>query len=163
MIQDSLVLAALCAGRAASAQISFNGPVNYPRGVNPDATAAGDFDNDGDLDLATASDNPDKLTIFRNNGSGVFAVTGTIQTGGGTSPHTPVAGDLDGDGDIDLAVSLKNVNQVRILVNNGAGSFTLGSVFNVGAEPRTMAIANIDGDGDLDLAVSNRSANQCRS
>ncbi|HTF88182.1 MAG TPA: VCBS repeat-containing protein [Planctomycetota bacterium] len=157
MIKNILVTSALCALAAqASAQISFNTPANYPAGFTPDATAAGDFNNDGDLDLATANDGPDKVTIFSNNGSGVFSLAATVLTGSNTSPHTPVAGDLDGDGDIDIAVSLKNMNQVRILVNNG-GAFTLGPVLNVGAEPRTMAIADIDNDGDLDLAVANRS------
>ncbi|HTF89057.1 MAG TPA: VCBS repeat-containing protein [Planctomycetota bacterium] len=159
MIRHLSLGIALCAiGAQASAQISFNGPVNYATGPQSDATAAGDFNNDGRLDLATSSDQPDKVVIFTNNGAGAFSQSATVQTGGGTSPHTPVAGDLDGDGDVDIAVSLKNTNQVRILVNNG-GAFTLGPVFSVGAEPRTMAIADIDNDGDLDLAVSNRSGN----
>jgi hypothetical protein len=151
--------AALCAlAASASAQISFNPAVAYGAGNSPDATAVGDFNGDGRLDLATASDAPDKVTILTNNGGGVFAAAGTVLTGGGTSPHTPIAGDLDGDGDIDIAVSLKNTNQVRILVNN-AGTFSLGPVFSVGLEPRDMAIADIDNDGDLDLAVSNRDGN----
>ncbi|MEO6709373.1 MAG: VCBS repeat-containing protein [Planctomycetota bacterium] len=156
MIKNILITSALCAlATQASAQISFHTPASHPAGITPDATAAGDFNNDGDLDLVTANDGPDKVTIFSNNGSGAFSPTTTVLTGANTSPHTPVTGDLDGDGDIDIAVSLKNTNQVRILVNT-AGAFALGPVFNVGAEPRTMVIADIDNDGDLDLAVANR-------
>ena len=106
--------------------------------------------------MAVTSDAPDKIVVRLNLGDGTFGAPATILLGGGTSPHTPVAADLDGDMDMDLAVTLKNVNQVRVLINNGAGGFSLGSTTGVGAEPRSMAAADLDADSDVDLVCSNR-------
>ena len=140
-----------------SAQIGFQPATSYPAGSQPDATAAGDFDGDGDLDLAVANDAPDKVSILTNMGGGTFSGPTHVFLAGGSSPHTPVAGDLDGDGDVDVAVSLQNTNLVQLLINNG-GTFTPGATFAVGAEPRAMAIGDLDGDNDRDLAVVNRNS-----
>jgi hypothetical protein len=152
------LLAAACALAAApaTAQFGFTG-TGYPVGPTPDATAVGDFDGDGDFDLAVTNDAPDKVSILFNFGNGTFSAPVPVFLAGGSSPHTPVAGDLDGDGDVDLAVSLKNVNQVQIIVNNGGGVMVPGATFPVGSEPRDMAIGDLDGDLDSDLVVSNRS------
>jgi hypothetical protein len=45
---------------------------------------------------------------------------------------------------------------VRILVNQGNGTFTSGPSITVGNDPRSMAIGDLDNDGDLDLGVANR-------
>jgi hypothetical protein len=149
-----LVIAA--GAQLAGAQISFKPAANVAVGPQPDATAIADFNGDGLLDLAVANDNPDKVSFLFNQGNGTFGAPLHIQVGGGTSPHTPVAADLDGDGDMDVAVSLKNVNSVRILVNQGGGNFVNGATFGVGSEPRAMVAADFDNDGRPDVAVSNR-------
>jgi len=131
---------------------------NYPVGTTPDAAAAGDFDGDGDLDLAVANGAPDKVSLLFNAGNGTFGAPVHVLLGAGSGPNTPVAGDLDNDGDVDLAVSLKNSNAVRLVINN-AGIFTPGGSFPVGAEPRDLVLANLDGDLDNDLVASNRSGN----
>lgn len=151
------LFAAGCALAAAPATAQFGfTTTGYPVGPTPDATAVGDFDGDGDFDLAVTNDAPDKVSILFNNGNGTFSAPVHIFLGGGTSPHTPVAGDLDGDGDVDIAVSLKNVNMVQLIVNN-AGVMTPGATFPVGSEPRDLAIGDLDRDLDQDLVVSNRS------
>ncbi|MFN0009034.1 MAG: FG-GAP repeat domain-containing protein [Planctomycetota bacterium] len=143
------------AAAPASAQFGFT-TTGYPVGPTPDAAAVGDFDNDGDLDLAVTNDAPDKVSILFNGGNGTFSAPVHIFLGAGTSPHTPIAGDLDGDGDVDLAVSLKNANTVQLILNTG-GVMAPGGSFRVGAEPRDLAIGDLDRDLDQDLVVSNRS------
>jgi hypothetical protein len=154
----SLLPAALFAG-SAQAQFSFAPPTSLPAGTNPSAAALGDFNGDGNLDLAVTSDAPDRVLVRLGDGLGGFGPAAPVLTGAGTGPHTPVAGDFDGDLDVDIAVSLHNVDRVQILVNGGSGTFTLGSSFTVGAEPRSLAASDFDGDLDLDLAVSNRDGN----
>jgi hypothetical protein len=129
--------------------------VNYPAGANPDATAIGDLNGDGIRDIAVPTDAPDKVSLLFGLGNGVFGAPVNVALPNGSSPHTPVIGDFDGDTDVDIAVTLKGTNRVQILVNNG-GTFTLGPSFVVGAEPRDMEIADLDNDGDLDLVSSNR-------
>lgn len=95
-------VASALAAQFASAQIGFQPAFSVATGATPDATAIGDFNGDGKMDLAVANDAPDKVSIFVNQGGASFGAAVNVMTGSGTSPHTPVAGDLDGDGDVDL-------------------------------------------------------------
>jgi hypothetical protein len=64
--------------------------------------------------------------------------------------------DLDGDGDLDLAVTNLSSNNVSILKNNGDGSFQLDSNYATGDTSDCIFGGDLDADGDLDLAVGNR-------
>jgi hypothetical protein len=147
-------LAAVALGGLASAQINFQPAVNYPAGESPKASAAGDFNNDGRLDLAVASLAPEGIRILTNVGNGAFVLTQTIQLPAGSDPHQPVAGRLDPDVDVDLAVTLTGTDRVQILVNNN-GVFTLGPAFNVGDQPVELEIGYANSDLNLDLVSSN--------
>jgi hypothetical protein len=155
----SLPLFLVLGAAPAAAQVAFGPATSHPVGPQPDGVAFGDFDGDGDNDMAATADNPDRVSIRLNNGHGTFAAPVSVLTGGGTGPHAIVAGDLDGDLDVDLAVTLKNTSQVLVLKNNGGGGFAQAGTTAVGSEPRAMALANLDGDGDLDLVTSNRDGN----
>jgi hypothetical protein len=71
-----------------------------------------------------------------------------------------VAGDLNGDFVVDLAVAHPFVNGfVSALVGNGDGSFQAPARFSAGSEPRSIAIADLNVDGRPDLAVANALTN----
>jgi hypothetical protein len=147
-------LAAVALGGLASAQISFQPAVNYPAGESPQGSCTGDFNGDNRLDIAVASVAPDGVRILTNVGNGAFVLTQTIPTGAGTLPHMPVAGRLDPDTDVDIAVTLTGTDRVLILVNNG-GVFTLGPSFIVGDQPEELEIGYTNSDLNLDLVSSN--------
>lgn len=69
------------------------------------------------------------------------------------SPRSVAAGDLDGDGDVDLVVANRGADTLLVLQNDGTGAFTNSDTLAVGATPESVAAADLDGDGDLDLAV----------
>ena len=65
-------------------------------------------------------------------------------------------GDLDGDGDPDLALAKGRHTPLvdRILLNDGKGNFTAA---DLGSADRTYSavLADLDGDRDLDIVTSN--------
>ena len=150
-------------GAANLAQAQFNvGPsVEYGQLLRPSGMTSGDFNGDLDNDLATTSDGFDRVVVFGNAGDATFPAVTEFPLPSGSAPQDVIAGDLDGDLDIDLAVALRRDpdGAVRIMLNNGAGNFTLGASVPVGDRPRGLSIADIDGDNDLDLAVANRDGN----
>jgi hypothetical protein len=128
-------------------------------GSNPLSMVAGDFNRDGNLDLAVANYRSDNVTILLGNGDGSFTTAeGTPATG--SFPAQIVAGDFNNDGKLDLAVD----NQcgtgdgcngtVTILLGDGTGNFTpTQNSPATGSGPVSMAVADFNGDGNLDLAI----------
>ncbi|TXT28944.1 MAG: Ca2+-binding protein RTX toxin, partial [Planctomycetota bacterium] len=125
----------------------YNAPTDVPVTDDNPYLVAADFDNDGDIDLATAA------SILLNNGAGTFAAA--VATGS-TAQGRMDAGDLDGDGDIDIAISGNSTGDVDLLINNGDGTFqaprtatNLGTFFSSSA----VTMGDFNGDGSLDLAA----------
>jgi hypothetical protein len=69
------------------------------------------------------------------------------------------AGDFNGDGFLDLAVTNPYENTVSILLGDSAGNFTLGSITATGLNPSSIGVGDFNGDGKLDLAVVNSGSN----
>ena len=81
-----------------------------------------------------------------------LATSGITNTG--DNPNSVTAGDFDGDGKLDLAVSDDNSNSIRILLGNGDGTFKPPVPYNVGSASESVAVGDFNGDGKLDLAVA---------
>ena len=85
----------------------------------------------------------------------------SILRGGSSSyGHAIVSADLDGDGNLDLAVTNDDTDDVSVLWGNGDGTFTPNATtLSVGnalfESPVAIAIADIDGDGNLDIVTAN--------
>jgi FG-GAP-like repeat len=82
----------------------------------------------------------------------------------GASPEAVAAADLDGDGNVDLAVANFDSDDVSIFWGNGDGSFTAASAtLPVGTAlieaPVALAIADINGDGKPDIVTANEFGN----
>lgn len=79
----------------------------------------------------------------------------------GKNPAGLDAGDLDGDGDLDLVVANRGDGEITILLNDGTGtsytSIDVDSQPNLAgnADPLDVYVGDLDGDGDADIAVTN--------
>ncbi len=136
-------------------------------GVNPAWTMAvewGDWDNDGDLDLAVANRefnaNQDKSAVYENE-AGTLQLDPTNGLGWRDSIGKAFVddvswGDWDGDGDLDLAMAAGSTNYV---FENEAGTLQLNPGSGLGWQNSQADNASSvdwgdwDGDGDLDLAI----------
>ena len=116
----------------------------------------GDVDGDGDLDAVVANGRhwPQQNYLFLNQGRGKFSVMRPLENERATSYACELA-DLDGDGDLDLAVG-NDMALGQILLNDGAGNFELKGSFGKPASVRSLTVADIDGDGDNDILATCR-------
>jgi len=141
---------------------TFQDAVNYDAGEVPQSVATSDLDGDGNPDLAVACrdsypDYPGKVAILLGNGDGTFQDAVNIEIGSGV--YSLAIGDLDGDGNPDVALvnwmySASN-GYVSVLLGNGDGTFQSAVRYDVGRQPLSVAIGDLDGDGSPDLATAN--------
>jgi hypothetical protein len=141
-------------------RVTTGAPVPYE--IKDIGIALGDYDNDGDLDLVVTGSSGDRL--YRNvispvDGSRVYVrVTGDVFAPAwpGLS-HTPVWGDFDNDGFLDLYISRYNSQPNLLFRNLGDGTFESltdsPAVSDLGKRA-CAEVADYDNDGDLDLVVS---------
>jgi uncharacterized protein YuzE len=149
----------LLAVQAAHA-VTFNSPWVLPS--SGAAFAVGDFNGDGQPDVAIANLNPSgtpsTVTIWLRQKGATLQLAGAYAVG--PNPAAVAAADFNGDGKLDLAVvnsgpNNAGANAVSILLGNGDGTFQPQMLFPVGSYPISEAVADFNGDGFLDLAVSN--------
>ncbi|MCH7700451.1 MAG: VCBS repeat-containing protein [Planctomycetes bacterium] len=138
---------------------TFADMVTYSTGFlsSPIKLAIGDLDGDGDLDLATANAGSDNVSILLNTGNGTFADHVTYPVGvskhGHSLPYSIVLGDVDGDGDLDLATANLEAFNYSVLRNNGDGTFGDEATYPLFA-PESVAFGDLDGDEDIDLIIA---------
>lgn len=107
---------------------------------------AGDINGDGYLDVVCAAG----VGVVNLNNAGGASWQSLPGFGSGLSPKTVALADVDGDGDLDVALGSQIAN-TRVFLNNGFGSFTwtgqdlgLGTVLQV-------RFGDLDKDGNVDL------------
>jgi hypothetical protein len=115
-----------------------------------------DIDNDGDIDVLSASLNDHKIAWYENiDGLGDFSDEKIITTNALGGRHV-FADDIDNDGDIDV-LSASDVDDKFAWYENidGRGSFGTQQIISTNAEfARTIMTGDIDNDGDKDLICS---------
>lgn len=129
---------------------TFQDPVTIANVVG-DVLAVADLNGDGRLDVVASNLASASFNIIPNAGDGSFGAPVQIEAADLINEIHPF--DMEGDGDLDLALSLPQLNRVEILVNQGNLNFTGGPQATL-ASPSAMAVADYNLDGRPDLGVA---------
>lgn len=116
---------------------------------------AGDFNNDGELDLYFTQDLFETVgavtSVALGNGDGTFKAI--ITSYSGLSTGTGAVGDYNSDGIVDVAVSNTIEDTFTVLLGNGDGTFKAGASYNSNTDVN-IAHGDFNGDSHLDMISS---------
>lgn len=122
-----------------------------------------DFDGDDkpDIFLASFFGAPQAIALYLNDGAGRFTekrLPPLAFEGENTAPGWCAAGDLDGDGKLDVVLAAFASFEAHVLRNTGGGTFADVQKLTAPAAGRVLgfsalALADLDGDGRLDLVA----------
>lgn len=132
---------------------------------DPGNIVIGDMNKDGKPDLIVTGGNSRSISVLPGHGDGRFGTPLAAALIAPQSPGEMELGDLNGDGNLDLAFVTHDSYGVAIVLGNGKGglSFAPNSpiVMKDGHHPHThgLVVGDLNGDGKLDLGTVNNADN----
>ncbi len=136
---------------------TFSPATDYASTAAADCVTAGDFNNDGDVDLVTGHFPPNggvTVSVLLGNGDGSFQLSNSYDLDG--VAISVVAGDYDGDANLDVAVVRVKVGvaTLDILSGLGDGSFSAPVHYPIPSFGVNATGGDFNSDGLDDIAVS---------
>lgn len=126
-------------------------------GIDPCDLDTADFNEDGRPDLAVPNSDPSitnnsyVANILMGDGTGMSPAAAF--EAGGAVPVRSAAGDFNGDGHADFAVSNYTEQRINILLGDGSGNMVRAPELACGATTGDLAAGDVDGDGRDELLV----------
>ncbi len=128
---------------------TFGAPLFSPVGGASVNAAAGDFNEDGTLDIAYLD--AGLLSIYSNSGGGAMSLFASYLTV--ASPKHLVVVDADGDTHLDVVVASQTLPSGTFLKGVGNGTFLPGVSFTIPVtQPFAISTGDYTGDGRPDLS-----------
>ncbi len=121
-------------------------------GTNLGQSGSGDFNGDGQTDVAVVDNGTNSVAIFESQDGSFPTAT---EYAAGQNPCCVAVADFNGDGKPDVAVANYGASSVSIMLNNGTGGLDKPVTYKVPANPTGIAFADFNHDGILDLVVIN--------
>jgi hypothetical protein len=136
-----------------------------PAGNNPYGLVIADFNDDGDLDVATTNYVSGDVSVLLGNGDGTLQAEtryniGTLPipspTNGSTSEIASgiAVADFNNDGDLDLAATCYAAGTSSVLLGNGDGTFQTQGMTTGFNTPAWNAVGDLNLDGNIDMVLS---------
>jgi hypothetical protein len=107
----------------------------FSMGPSPRSVLALDLNDDGKLDLVSAG--PDRLTLREGNGDGSFGAMATLLYSNLDNDDV-IAGDFNGDGVGDLAVTSTDTNDVTVFLNGSTPRLIIRGTHGPGVNDATF-------------------------
>ncbi len=132
---------------------TFQSPQSIKTGEGTSGTIAGDFNDDGNQDVAVTLWQDFVMKVLLGNGNGTFQSPVSYSTG--RYPNGSAIADFNGDGSLDVAVGNGYDWTLSVLQNNGDGTFQPPLVYAAGKSPKDVDIGDFNSDGRPDAVVTN--------
>ena len=113
------------------------------------SVAAGDLDDDGDVDLGFARWVNFSSGLYANQGGGTFGTAPTPMFGTGAGDRGIEFADMDGDGDLDIVLGIGNF--LKIFRNDGAGAWIDVWTSTQSSNHQDLLVADFNADGRPDI------------
>ncbi|MEH2023374.1 beta strand repeat-containing protein [Nostoc sp.] len=139
---------------------SFNPASNFSvvgfNGLNPYSVAVADFDKDGKLDLVTANNVSNNISVLfgDDKGTGSFGPAINFALESASAPTSVAVGDFNKDGKSDIVTANNASQNVSVLLGDGNGGFATAKNFKVPSRPTSVTVGDFNKDGISDLAVT---------
>ncbi|TWT79056.1 putative Ig domain protein [Planctomycetes bacterium CA13] len=111
----------------------------------------GDFNADGNDDIAAIASDESRVVVFLSSGNGSFANGVTYALG--NRPLGITTADVNNDGALDLVAA--TWSYAEVLLGSASGSFTVSDRFATDRNPHSIAAGDFNNDGHIDLATAN--------
>ncbi len=127
---------------------TFTPPTTLSMGRSPEDAITADLNNDGLLDIISADNGSDTVTVRLALPNGHFGAPRSTPTT--ERPNSLASADLNGDGHVDVVVSTLVDDNVDVLLNQGNGTLSLVSSHAMGAGASDIKLVDYNGDGHID-------------
>ena len=119
------------------------------------------MDNDGDMDILSASRNDDIIAWYENNGAADPSWTSSNIATSADQPQSVFAADMDNDGDMDIVSASDGDDTIAWYENNGAAdpSWSASNIDTNAEGAQDVHVADIDNDGDMDIISASATDN----
>lgn len=132
-------------------EVAFKAVVQ-PVGINPYGVIVADVNDDKNLDLVSANQNSNSVSVLYGFGNGQFTDAKDFSTG---SYASSVAAVTRPGGRVDLVTADTSDRTVSVLRGLGTDSFLERNRVTVGSYPYAGAVSDFDGDGRQDIVTAN--------